>query len=225
MTTIVNPAHWLTPDGSIPDDPRIRSKAIRLAQCIEAGGPLARGHSRETLTPCRRRPGAKPCLGFLWVLKQVDDSILAFCAVCRADEFLIYDWESTEWAEGPMEPVDVAAMSAEAGLETRKASRADLDELLGRGLALVGSRLSPAAVRRMAERGEDPWSFVDEVLASAASPPSKSLLERVVPTLLDAWNAVPHAKPPAVVPVGATIPCPCGSGRSFADCCIGDVRH
>ncbi len=225
MITIVNPAHWLTAEGLIPDDPRIRSKIIRVAQCIEAGGPLARGHSRETLAPCRRRPGRKACLGFLWVLKEVDDSILAFCAVCRADEFLIHDWEDTQWAEGPMEPVDVAAMSVEAGPETRNADRADLDELLGRGLALVGSRLSPADVRRMAESGDDPWSFVDEVLASASSPPSESLLERVVPTLLEAWNAAPHAKPPAVEAESRGVQCPCGSGRPFLDCCVGAVRH
>jgi len=225
MITIVNPAHWLTPEGSIPDDPRIRSKAIRVAQCIEAGGPLARGHSRETLVPCRRRPGSKACMGFLCVLKQVDDAILAFCTVCTADEFLIYDWEATDWAEGPMEPVDIAGMAAAAGVETRKPGPADLDSLLGRGLTLVGSGLSPTDVRSLAMHSADPWALVNEVLGSASAPPSDNLVERLVPTILDAWNAAHPAKSVAMTSEHRNVPCPCGSGRPFADCCVGAVQH
>ena len=78
--TIVNPHHWLSAAGSLPTETRLRGKMIRVAQCIEYGGPLAMGESRETLVPCRFRPRGTPCAGLLWVLKQSDDAILAFCS-------------------------------------------------------------------------------------------------------------------------------------------------
>lgn len=39
--TVVNPWHWLNEDGSSVDDPKLRSRSLRVAQCIEYGG-LAR---------------------------------------------------------------------------------------------------------------------------------------------------------------------------------------
>lgn len=103
---VVNPWHWLDADGSLPvEPPRLRALALRVAQCIEAGGPLDRRHGRETLIPCRRRPGGKACPGLLHVRKQDDDAILAFCVICRSDEFYIHSWEDTLWAEGAMAPL------------------------------------------------------------------------------------------------------------------------
>ncbi len=89
--TVVNPWHWLNEDGSFVDDPKLRSRSLRVAQCIEYGGPLAHGQARETLIACRFRPGRQPCPGLHWVLKQVDDAIMAFCGTCQQDEFLIYE--------------------------------------------------------------------------------------------------------------------------------------
>lgn len=80
---------------------------LRVAQCIEAGGPIPHGHTRETLVPCRRRPGGEACTGLLWVVRQGDDSLHVFCPTCQTDEFLIHNWQDTLWAEGPMEPVPV----------------------------------------------------------------------------------------------------------------------
>lgn len=107
--TVVDPWHWLTETGGFLPDPRLRSRMLRVAQCIEAGGPLPAGHTRETLIPCRRRPGGTRCLGLLWVVKENEATgpILAFCPACRTDEFLIHNWDETDWAEGPMEAVPV----------------------------------------------------------------------------------------------------------------------
>ena len=55
-TTVVNPHHWLNEDGSLPENPRVRARVIRVAQFIEYGGTLRIGESRETLVPCRCRP-------------------------------------------------------------------------------------------------------------------------------------------------------------------------
>jgi len=107
MLTIVNPWHWLTEDGDFPPSPRLRRLALRVAQCIEYGGPLPHEHGRETLIPCRFRPQRKPCPGLLWVVKLPDDAILACCDTCRAEEFLIHDWHDTLWAEGVMPPIEM----------------------------------------------------------------------------------------------------------------------
>ena len=59
----VNPDHWLD-DGLIPEGPPdLRARALRVAQAIEAGGPLARGLSRETLIPCTKHPDGVACPG------------------------------------------------------------------------------------------------------------------------------------------------------------------
>lgn len=108
--TVVDPWHWLTETGAFPPDPRLRARALRVAQCIEAGGSIPRNHTRETLVPCRRRPGGEACTGFLWVVRQGDDTLHAFCPTCHADEFLIHNWEDTPWAEGPMEPMPVQSV-------------------------------------------------------------------------------------------------------------------
>jgi len=57
----VNPWHWLKENGSLPEEPRLRKQALLVAQCIEYGGPLPRGHARETLIACRRKLNKKPC--------------------------------------------------------------------------------------------------------------------------------------------------------------------
>lgn len=240
MVAVVNPSHWLTDTGELPDEPRLRAKTLRVAQCIEAGGPLPRGHARETLIPCRKRPGGKACLGLLVVLKQDDDAIHAFCKVCTADEYLIYEWEDTLWANGPMEPVDVAAMAAEAGTPKREPAARDLDLLLERVLALLGSRLTTTEARRIVERSASPSAMVQAVFATAAQPPSVATMERLLPVLMDLWNSTPRAElggqspetvhatraaAPRGPQVGRNQPCPCGSGRKYKKCCLPAVRH
>ena len=56
---------------------------------------------------CKRRPKGKASIGLMWVLKTVDDCILAYCVVCKTDEALVHNWQETEWAEGMMPPVPV----------------------------------------------------------------------------------------------------------------------
>jgi hypothetical protein len=43
----------------------------------------------------------------MWVVKTGDDGILAHCIVCKTGETFIHNWQSTEVAEGMMEPVPV----------------------------------------------------------------------------------------------------------------------
>jgi len=109
MVLVVDPWDWLTHDGSLPyDNPRLYRRMLRIARFIEYGGELQKNETRETLIECKRRPGGKPCLGLMWVVKTADDAILAQCLVCKTEEAVIHNWQETEWADGMMEPVPVS---------------------------------------------------------------------------------------------------------------------
>jgi hypothetical protein len=105
MPRILDIRHWLDDRGELPhDNPQIRRRALRIAQLIEAGGPLEPGQLRETLVACSSRPNRKPCMGLLWVEKSNDERVCAYCVVCRREEIVISGWQDTIWANGPMEP-------------------------------------------------------------------------------------------------------------------------
>jgi hypothetical protein len=117
---VIDPHHWLDEQGEIPTrNLRLRRQMIRVAQFIEYGGQLKPREFRETLVECRRRPSARQCLGLMWVTKTDDESILAYCLVCKTEEAMIRRWQDTDWAHGPMEPVepdaDFPAGDAESG--------------------------------------------------------------------------------------------------------------
>lgn len=105
MVLIVDIRDWLDNHGELPSDNlRVRRRALRVAQLIEAGGPLETGQFRETLVACSCRPNRKPCLGLLWVEKTEDEQISAYCVACKREEIWISGWQATRWAQGPMEP-------------------------------------------------------------------------------------------------------------------------
>jgi hypothetical protein len=105
MILVVDPAHWLDQDGNFPEDARLRRRMLRIARFIEYGGPIPQRSIRETLVECDRRPKRVACPGLMWVRKEADDSIVAFCIVCRTDQVLIHSWQETLWANGMMDPV------------------------------------------------------------------------------------------------------------------------
>jgi len=105
---VVDINHWLDENGDLPiEPPQLRRNALRVVQLIEYGGPVEVGHMRETLVPCTKKPGRKACPGLMWVVKEADQRIFAFCMACRKDEMSISGWQDTQWAEGMMEPVPV----------------------------------------------------------------------------------------------------------------------
>lgn len=232
--TVVNPWHWLDEDGGFPDDPRLRRKSIRVAQCIEYGGKLNRGEARPTLLPCAKTPAGAACSGFLLVLKQSDDAILAFCPVCTEDEFLIYEWEDTPWAIGHADPLDIAAFSKAQGFKVRRSGPVDHEMLLQRGLDILGSPLSAGEVREALQRASQMGTVVDWVLSSLPSPPTQGSLERFVPLLMDIWDQTSkdarddrsHIELNQVhtllaqAELGRNQICPCGSGRLYKRCCL-----
>jgi hypothetical protein len=105
---VVDPWDWLTEEGELlREKPRLYRRMLRIARIIEYGGELQKNQTRETLLECKRRPVGKPCLGLMWVMKTMDDGILASCVVCKTDEALVHNWQKTEWAEGMMPAVDL----------------------------------------------------------------------------------------------------------------------
>ncbi len=106
MTLIVDIRHWLTEDGGLPfDNPRLYRAALRIATLIEYGGPLGTFELRDTMVPCKRRPGRSPCTGLLLVMKLEDGRIHARCPACSTIEAIISGWEETDWAEGQSPPL------------------------------------------------------------------------------------------------------------------------
>lgn len=201
---VVNPWHWLDADGSLPvEPPRLRALALRVAQCIEAGGPIARRHGRETLIPCRRRPGGKTCPGLLHVRKQDDDAILAFCVICRSDELYIHSWGDTLWAEGAMEPLlydEVAADEVAAGVvDHRRGAHGDqADEVFAVALRQIGSRITPAEAREIIARHSDGNVVLEAILRDASKPITTTSLDRFMPALVDFVRTVPIAVHPVM---------------------------
>lgn len=108
MILTVDAAHWLRPDGSLPDKPpALRRQALRVARIIEYGGQLERGTMRETLIECSRRSERRPCPGLLWVEKLEDDRLHAFCLACKDEQLFVSNWQNTQWADGVMEAIAV----------------------------------------------------------------------------------------------------------------------
>ena len=104
MKLVVDIRHWLHHDDIPHDNPTLRRRVLHIARLIEYGGPLSHGEFRETLVECSCRPKRKPCLGLLWVTKEDDDRIYAYCLICKQEEIVISGWQDTMWANGPMEP-------------------------------------------------------------------------------------------------------------------------
>jgi hypothetical protein len=118
---VVDPWHWLCEDGSIPTErSTLRKNVLRVARLIEYGGPLRKLEGRETLVECTGKFDKKPCPGFLWVVKNPEDHIHAFCTVCKRDDTLISNWHETEWAKVPMEPFDLSGEREEVRLSILK---------------------------------------------------------------------------------------------------------
>ena len=237
MVTVVNPHHWLTDDGRLPDNPKLRAKVLRVAQFIEYGGTLLPAQGLQTLLACRKRPGRVPCEGLMFVLKQSDDALLAFCPVCTEDEYLIYEWEDTVWADGPPEPFDVREQVAAQAPEPRTLTRSERAEIMARALSLLGSSLSLTEVRKRIEGACTPSEVISWIMSSLPEPPTQSLAERFIPAFMAFWNDVVAALPPKLWPddhsaapasssafssnkVGRNAPCPCGSGKKYKRCCL-----
>ena len=240
---VVNPHHWLNPDGTLPNLPGLRSRAIRVAQFIEYGGTLGIREVRQTLVPCRFRPGGRTCPGLMAVFKQADDTLVALCPECEEDEFLIHDWQDTSWATGHPPPREVGRLSDTGPKEANaphatpppKPVTADVQNRLAHAIKTLGARLSVGAVIQLIGTSDNPSHVLQAVMASLSGPPSKSALEQFLPVLMDTWNQVPRAdlggrspvevhgtdRPPSAPSgPGRNTPCPCGSGKKFKRCCI-----
>lgn len=117
MTYVVNLTHWLDDDGW-PATP-VRRQALKIARMVEYGGPLGVGYSRPTLIECSRRINRRPCEGLLWVRKINATTLEAYCADCDRDHYVITGWETTLWADGPLEPLPPPRMPSPAPVGER----------------------------------------------------------------------------------------------------------
>lgn len=231
---VVNAEDLLDESGELPMTAPAEAfrNAVRMAQCIEYGGPLPQNHLTLTLILCRRRPDGVPCRGTLIVAKTDREELHAFCASCRADEFLISNWQETLFADGPPGPIPLEPdeLAASRALPTA------VSEPLTRALTAIGSDLSIPAIQEMIAKANHPGVVMQAVLGQ--SPPrGMKEAQAFADALIATWNATPRPdlggktpeevfaqgrnRSPVVTPphVGRNEPCPCGSGRKFKKCC------
>jgi hypothetical protein len=175
------------------------------------------------------------------VIKQPDDTILAFCDTCREEEFLIHDWQDTPWADGVMPPLDLqaAAEDSSAGRVEGRPEQPDNHDLrLERALTCLGSKMRPDAVVKLIRESQTPSDVLQAVLASAPPPSTIDVVEQFLPDLMDAWNATPRPDLGERAPddiranagagrhqPGRNDPCPCGSGAKYKKCCLQRPLH
>ena len=229
---LVDPHHWMDADGAFPKSAPLRAKAVRVAQCIEYAAALRDSEARATLVPCRSGVEAGTCDGFLLVIKQPDDSILAMCDTCQQEEFLIQNWHGTPWARGPQQAVHVDETIAMEDEPVRDVPHeaSDGDAQLAAALARFKCNVSVAEVRALMAASETPA----DVLAQLQSRLPTGATERLMPALMHVWANTPraeldgvtpheqaHAKDdaPASQPMPTAL-CPCGSGKYVERCCI-----
>lgn len=240
--TVVDPHHWIDPDLGFPESGPVRAKAVRVAQCIEYGGTLPRHEGRNTLIACRFRPGGAPCPGFLIVIKQPDDTILAMCDWCEEEEFLIHNWQDTSFAQGQPEGVRLDLLEDELSEGSCFSPRhpssdaGDIDERLAAALKAMGWNIPTAELRQVISTSEMPSDVLRHLQTRLPPPPNAQAFVQFMPMLMEAWNDTarpdldglsPQEKAkqrPASAPEGPArnAPCPCGSGKKYKRCCISE---
>ncbi|TPV95759.1 MAG: hypothetical protein B7733_08280 [Myxococcales bacterium FL481] len=198
---VVDPWHWLHPDGSLPDEPtRLRARALTMAQCIEYGGPLPVHAGRETLIRCRRRPQGRPCSGLLWVAKTPAGEIHAFCPSCGSDEYLIHNWEQTRWANGPTAALPLSELGAvqeseepgspgSGGIDTvlAAADTPTLHQRIATALHMLKAPVQVATVFEIIDRAEQPSEVISAVMQHA-DVSNVLLVREFLQILTDAWQ-------------------------------------
>jgi hypothetical protein len=224
---VVDASHWLEKDGELPyDGPKeLFRNALRVAQCIEYGGPLPTRSWVPTLIPCRRRPGGKACRGTMIVLKTERDELYVACPACNSEEFLISNWQDTVWAEGVPEPV---------AIDQKPFARDDEPDDSASDLFASDGTLDADALRKRIATAESPSSVIEEILASLP-PPTEAAARALTETVMTLWNSTPRPElgdrtpeevfrasrpePARSDKVGRNQSCPCGSGLKYKRCC------
>jgi hypothetical protein len=223
---VVDASHWLGEDGTLPvDGPNeLYRNALRVAQCIEYGGPLPTRSAVLSLIPCRRRPGGKACRGTMVVAKTDRDELYVACPACESEEFLISNWQDTVWAEGIREPVPLG--------RDPLAPEDEADDP-GPSLFTADGTLDAGALRVRIATAASPGELIDEIFASLP-PPSEAAARALINTVMTLWNSTPRPElgdrtpeevyrasrePARSDKISRNQACPCGSGLKYKRCC------
>tara|TARA_R110002096_G_scaffold259030_1_gene452547 strand:+ start:133 stop:858 length:726 start_codon:yes stop_codon:yes gene_type:complete len=232
---VVDAEHWLTEHGELPSEgpPELFRNALRMAQCIEYAGPIPKGSIVPTLIQCRWRPAGVPCRTLITVAKTERDEIEAFCISCEREEFCIYNWQNTQWANGQPEAYDIPGGIAPPQPAFELSS--ELHGQLSAALRGLGSHRSVEEVQQMVVRAETPNTVIQQVLGDS-TPRGIEQVQALAGALMEVWNATPRAELGGRAPVdvyeesprqpvrsapkvGRNQPCPCGSGLKNKKCC------
>jgi hypothetical protein len=117
-------------------DPEIHPSAWKLAEhlrgVIRAATSIPSGYELDSALPCRRRPGRRPCPGWIKVVRQdVPPHIYWDCSSCD-DSGVIHGWEGSPYDLRPPRPLHEHALiaielTAEEHAELRRLQLLDAD--------------------------------------------------------------------------------------------------
>ncbi len=117
-------------------DPELHPAAWKLAEhlrgVIRAATATPSGYELDSALPCRRRPGRRPCPGWLRIERQdVPAHIYWACSRCD-DSGLIHGWEGSPYDLRPPSPLHdqasiVIELTAEEHAELRRLQLLDTD--------------------------------------------------------------------------------------------------
>lgn len=103
-TWITDLTHYLDaldPSLDVPDSARrIATFFGNIASAATAMG-MQVGDIRFPVLPCRRRPGRKPCPGYLLLGMQAEPPAIDWCCVLCGDKGLVYNFAGTPWDLSP----------------------------------------------------------------------------------------------------------------------------
>ncbi len=166
-----------------------RRLAAQLGAIVRAGSARPVGTSATSAVGCTRRPGRRPCDGFIMVFRHGNGQIAWACDAC-GDEGVITGWEGS--------PTDVS------GLDDGYADGDVIKVVMARGLfdLLRGVLVLHAASELLIARAEGssegvvsagPWGAFDELVGYVASEANAETDRRRARLLDDAYGVLKAA--------------------------------
>jgi len=93
---VIDIRHLLNESGTRAAVPQLKKKVEKLREIIVFATSEQSDITYESNVRCNRRPGRKPCPGYLVIEMTGEDEIYWICPVC-GDEGVLHGWEDLFW--------------------------------------------------------------------------------------------------------------------------------
>lgn len=93
---VIDIRHLLNESEDGPAVPQLKRKVEKLKEIIVFATSKETNYTDESNVKCGRRPGRKPCPGYLTIEMTDEDEIYWICPVC-GDEGVVSGWNDLFW--------------------------------------------------------------------------------------------------------------------------------